>query len=196
MTDLNTLEKFGYRPLYHRANSTPIPESELGVVEPNRLPVDYAYFLNIYPSTGVFDRRVAFKCVECSPWASEGIETLEVLYGRCELPSNDLVSIRQDFLDQLPSRYLIIGEITGNAFVVLDTDAGTNGTVYVWDREAVPREGEGLYRVSDSFGGFLALLIDGEEPPSEQVPTLRSMNLSSDFRARAAEILAKKKKAE
>ena len=43
------------------------------------IPDDYKKFNSELPFTGVFDKCAIFKGVESSPWADDGIETLEVL---------------------------------------------------------------------------------------------------------------------
>jgi SMI1-KNR4 cell-wall len=158
------------------------------------LPDDYREFLLHCPLTGVFDRQIVFSGKEKSPWAADGLEVLETLYGKCSIPQNDLLKVHDQFVDQLPLNFLAIGEVTGANLVCLSLRKDSFGKVYVWDHEHSASEPAGLYLAADSFTEFVNSLreLSNINPPIRPTQLVK-MHLSDSLKVRINELTTHKK---
>src|ERR1700736_5110579 len=98
---VSTLAALGYRPL-NGGDGASQYHVELSKQIGFALPDDYREFLSAFPSTGRFDRQVAFSGIEKSPWSSAGLEILEVLYNQSADRRNDILAARRQYADQMP----------------------------------------------------------------------------------------------
>lgn len=187
------LNALGLRPLkadvHTLHNNYAAQLEEKGLLVPN----DYQTFLLDYPLTGVFDNQIVFSGKDTSPWATNGLEVLEVLYGKCSDTQNDLLKVRDQLSDQLPSDFLPIGQVTGANFVCLCLRKESLGEVYVWDHEHENNARQGLYFVTSSFSEFVNLLHEAKVNLSTPPSKLIKMEISDSMKARVNELLATKK---
>lgn len=179
------LENFGYRPLRGDSIDAPVGFVDLLERQVGSLPGDYKEFLRAYPWTGIFDDQIGFEGSEKSPWASGGVEILECLYGRCPDKGNDLMVIREQLSQQLPSNLLAIGEVTGANFVCIYLDEREFGGICLWDHEHEENERNGIYKVAPSFSGFIELLRKIEQPVATQAKIVK-VEISDLLKARVA----------
>lgn len=141
----------------------------------------------------MFDRSVGFSGLEPSPWAADGSEYLEVLYGYSSDKRHDLLGVRDQFSgDQLPLHLLAIGQVTGANLVCLDLRATTLGRIYLWGHEHLDDDRAGLYLVTESFTKFVDSLVAKEIAQPENGPKMVKAELSQTLRMRAAELIKKK----
>jgi SMI1-KNR4 cell-wall len=163
--------------------------AEKGFLVPN----DYQTFLLDHPLTGVFDNQIVFSGKDTSPWATNGLEVLEVLYGQCSDTQNDLLKVCDQLSNQLPLDFLPIGQVTGANFVCLCLRKESFGEVYVWDHEHDNDVRQGLYFVTSSFSEFVNLLHEAKVKPSMQASKLIKMEISDSMKKRVNELITKKK---
>lgn len=187
------LALFGYRSLKSEDDATNVDAKSLLEHVGFDIPEDYQEFLGLFPKTGVFDKRTIFSGIQASPWASNGVEVLEVLYGYCSSKSNDLIKVREQYRVQVPAHFLVVGQVTGANLICLDMRQASFGRVYVWDHEHLGGEEDGFYLAATSFIAFIESLRLGDEQPSASGAKLVKMELSDSLRARAAEILKNRK---
>lgn len=187
------LALLGYRPLRGEDDATNVDAKSLLEHVGFDVPEDYREFLCAFPRAGVFDKRTVFSGIQASPWASDGSEVLEVLYGYCSNKSNDLIKVRERYRVQLPAHFLAIGQVTGANLICLDMRRVSFGRIYVWDHEHLGGDEEGFYLAAESFIAFIESLRFGDEQPSARGAKLIKMELSDALRARAAEILKNRK---
>lgn len=130
------------------------------------LPDDYAAFLAEFPEAGVFDREVGFRGLKPTPWEGrDGVAILEMLYGRCDrYKSRDVISVRDQYLDEFGASYLAIGEVTGANQVCLCCAGKNKGRIYVWDHEHFGRPAGAFYPAFDDFTSFIDGLFEYEAP--------------------------------
>lgn len=188
------LETLGYRLFKASDAAASVNADALLAQLPLNFPEDYRNFLTAFPRTGVFDEKVVFSGIQASPWASNGLEVLEVLYGYCSSKNNDIAKVREQYLSQVPAHFLAIGQVTGANLVCLDLRQASFGRVYVWDHEHLGGSDEGFYLAAPSFSAFFESLKVAEEQPATGGPKLVKMQLSDTLRARAAEILKNREK--
>ena len=190
--DSSKLAQLGYRKLKddHAATSSNalplIARSEL------EIPQDYQEFLAIFPLTGIFDKTVVFSGIEASPWAANGNEVLEVIYGYCTDRNNDLMTVREQYLAQLPIYFLVIGQVTGANLICLDLRPTSFGNVYLWDHEHFGGDLDGFYLVANSFASFVESLRLEDDRLSANGPKLVKMDLSDSLKMRIADMLKSK----
>jgi hypothetical protein len=144
-----------------------LPGSELkrlGIV----LPDDYSAFLAEFPETGMFDRQVGFRGREPTPWNRRtGVAVLETLYGRCDIGSFDIISVRHQYLEDFGPSYLAIGEVRGVNKVCLSCAGRDRGQIYVWDHEHFGDPRDAFYPAFDSFSDLINGLFEYEDPPTK-----------------------------
>ncbi|MGV2288359.1 SMI1/KNR4 family protein [Trinickia sp. YCB016] len=187
------LQGLEYRPLVNDGNEIDADYLDaLGKVGCN-LPADYKDFFKRYPLTGVFDKKIGFAGKEKSPWASDGVEVLECLYGQCSIASSDLMAVRAQLLEQLPVNMLAIGQVTGANFVCINLSEELFGAIYLWDREYLEDARHGLYAIAVSFSEFIDLLRELKEEPVAAQPKFVKAELSETLKARVAELLKNKR---
>jgi hypothetical protein len=188
---LNTL---GFRPMRpdidvsHNNNYSNLL-AEKGV----HVPGDYKTFLLDHPSTGVFDSQVVFSAEDKSSWATNGLEVLEVLYGKCSDTQNDLLKVRDQFFDQLPPDFLPIGQVTGANLVCLCLRKESFGKIYIWDHEHENDARQGLYFVTSSFSEFVNLLHEAKMNPSMPTSTPIKMEISDSMKKHVNDLITGKK---
>ncbi len=168
----------------------------LSLIEHSQLkvPHDYQEFLSNFPLTGIFNKKVVFSGIETSPWAANGQEVLEVLYGCCTNKSNDLMKVREQYLAQVPAHFLVIGQVTGANLICLDMNPVSLGYVYLWDHEHLGDDLDGFYLVAKSFVGFVESLQLGDDRLAEGSPRLVKMDLSDALKARIVDMKSKQEK--
>jgi len=161
MTEVaSKLKSLGYRPQNEGA-AISVDRLELEQQVGYSLPDDYWEFLATFPLTGGFDQEIAFSGIEKSPWASEGLEFLDTLYGQCPDPMNELLPLRRLYaqVHQMPLHLLVIGMVMGSNLVCLDLRKESYGRVFVWDHEHDTEDPRaGLYLAAASFVEFVAQL--------------------------------------
>ena len=137
--------------------------SRLGV----DLPEDYASFLAEFPETGMFDRQVGFRGRNPTPWEGrDGVASLETLYGRCDIDTLDIISIRSSYLEEFGPRLLVIGQVTGANEVCMSCDGEDKGRIYVWDHEHYGDPADAFYPAFDHFSDLINGLFEYEAPPN------------------------------
>jgi len=151
------------------------------------VPEEYIEFLKDFPRTGVFDKNVFFAGIEPSPWASDGVEQLEVLYGSCGQASNDISSVRKQYLDQIPENLLAIGQVAGDNMVCIDLSGSSFGKIYVWDHEHRGGADHGLYLAANSFAAFVHSLYVGDYEPGDA--KVISSTYSDEFKEMAENLI-------
>ena len=88
------LTELGYKPLL-KEDHPPVDHVAYPDKIGQHMPGDYREFLEAFPLTGSFNRVVVFAGIEKSPWASGGLERLELLYAGCSNPLHDLLTINE-----------------------------------------------------------------------------------------------------
>lgn len=187
------LRTLGYRPLKRGDSDAGSKFTESLEHEGRRLPEDYKKFLREFPLTGVFDDQIGFNGSEKSPWASNGVEVLECLYAQCSDKRNDLVAVRDQLSNELPTNMLAIGQVTGANFVCICLDQAAFGTIYVWDHEHMNDVRKGIYMIAPSFSKFVELLKKIEGRPIEKQTRLVGVDLSETLKARVEQLKNKRK---
>lgn len=186
------LAELGYRPLKDEGgmagyDAVP-PAGDIGL----KVPEDYLEFLSAFPLTGVFDKRVIFSGIQASPWAANGKEVLEVLYGHCSDKNNDLTKVREQYMAQLPAYFLVVGQVTGANLICLDMRSASFGHVYIWDHEHLGDDQMGFYLAAKSFDAFFkSLRLEDDDLPGGG-PKLVKMDLSASLKARVEGLLKNK----
>lgn len=187
------LNALGLRPLkadvHTLHNNYAAQLAEKGLLVPN----DYQTFLLNYPLTSVFNNQIVFSGKDTSPWAANGLEVLEVLYGECSDTQNDLLKVRDQLSAELPPDFLPIGQVTGANFVCLCLRKESFGEVYIWDHEHDNDARQGLYFVTPSFSEFVNLLHEAKANPSMQASKLIKTEISDSMKKRANELITSKK---
>lgn len=187
------MAKLGYRPLGKVDNASRDIVDTLAK-EGLNLPVDYAAFLRTFPLSGVFQNEIVFQCDKPSPWADSGFDSLNALFAHHTSTSNDLLKVRETFLEELPTYFLIIGEVEGSSPLCLDTRKQSLGDIYIWNRESQDISAPALFLVCHGFSEFLQRLQIAADSSLAASPKLIEFSLSDELRAKAAELLAKRAK--
>lgn len=156
------------------------------------LPDDYKRFVSRFSVTSVFDKEICFFCKESSPSSEEGKELLEVLFADCDDENNDLLKLRETYLEELPSNLFIIAEVTGGNLLCLELSDNLNA-VKLWDKSSAGSVNDNLYLVADSFSDFILMLTEDVEDSKNNKPQLQSVLLSNDLKTKATEFLKKQK---
>jgi hypothetical protein len=140
------LESLGYQ-----IGPSPIHVVDDGLVK--LLPSDYARFLGLFPSTGLFDADVCAEGLEKSPGALDGLYPISMLYGCSDRKSDDLASVR--VLDgDTPKHFLEIGrDLFGNRFL-LDLRPETSGRIYFHYHDEHLQSG--MYLIANNFSDFIS----------------------------------------
>lgn len=157
------------------------------------LPEDYLSFNERFPLTSVFEKEVCFVPKEAPPGTRDGIDTLDVLFADCDLPTNNFCHLRQTYLDELPDNLFVIGKVMGGGLVCLDKDSDV-GAVKLWDNLSPGELADNLYVIADSFSQFVMSLDASEvfQRESSPSPKILSSSISSDLDNRMQELLRKK----
>ena|SRR5690348_3534175 len=95
-----------------------------------RLPDDYRDFLKRYGAS-LFNEDFGFRPKEPSPWASGGIETIDIFYGMSARSASDLLQVNVRLRNVIGDRSIAIGHDPGSNLVLLDD----SGAVFFFDRE-------------------------------------------------------------
>jgi SMI1/KNR4 family protein SUKH-1 len=186
---VSKLTSLGYTPRNGgapKADGLQNPADRVGFL----LPRDYREFLTAFPVTGRFDRQIVFSGIEKSPWAADGLEMLEAMYAQCSDPLDDLLEVRKQYGDQIPSHFLAIGLLIGANQLCLDLRTESLGKIYVWDHEHFDDARKGFYLAAPSFTAFVDLLHEDQRKAREEGPKLVKMELSDSLKA----LLAQRKK--
>lgn len=188
----NKFDELGYRPLKETLGAPSY--NALSFIERARfkVPADYQEFLGVFPLSGVFDKNVIFSCIQSSPWASNGNEALEVIYGCCPDTNNDLMKVREQYLAQLPEHFFVIGQVTGSNLICLDMRSVSFGYVYLWDHEHLGDNQHGFYLIAKSFTAFVEALRLVDDRLPENGPKLLKMDLTEFLKGKIAEVLKNK----
>ncbi|MCL9783418.1 SMI1/KNR4 family protein [Vibrio sp. S4M6] len=165
MSSLNKLENLG---IFHRnINRSNQKHQTLTRLQGLPLPKAYAEFLARYPDTCFFDKEIGFVGEEHTPFSSSGLEHLDVLYSSSDDTYSDIIDVRALYLDEIPSYYLVIGEVTGGNLICLNLKTGE---VTIWDKTVPDLFSNSIFKVADSFSEFLELLkevVEGDELESK-----------------------------
>jgi SMI1-KNR4 cell-wall len=176
------LTKFELEPL---AKPVRDPEKEIAAFERARgveLPADYRAFLLEQPMPVAFGVKCVYRPSEPSPWADEGLQTVEVLYGLGK-GEHSIVTQWRRYSDQIDAKALPIALAPGGNQVCLIAEGPKRGKVYFWDHEGpVEPDDEDLanmYLVAKSFPRFLEALTVAE--PTEPDDDLGIVEMKLDF---------------
>lgn len=109
------------------------------------LPKTYRDFLNEIGAS-IFVKEVVFRPMVASPWAIEGAESVDLLYGRSALSHADIQKVNSRLLNVIPQQTLAIGHDSGSNLILLAAD----GSVHFFDRET-----GSLFLCASTFEEFL-----------------------------------------
>jgi hypothetical protein len=123
-----------------------------------QLPGEYREFLKRYGNTA-FEEYIRYPFIdkECS-WANNGYGGMSVFYGLDGI--YDLEKEFANHIGRIPSDMLPIAEDGGGNLVCLAFTGPDRGSVFFWDRDAEPEDGEqdlrtNVYLIARSFDDFL-----------------------------------------
>jgi hypothetical protein len=194
MSDLaGRLSEFEYGPLHDEACPSALDWPRLLTLGAYRLPDDYRQFLEAFPQTGFFDKEVILKTTEATPWSDDGFERLELLYGWCSIPSQELAAVRESYITELPSRYLVIGEVAGSKHLCIDLSGHAGSTILLWDPSSRFDGTMDLYAAAPSFTAMIAALQDEHADVLAASARVVSMEVSDDFMAELAALKEKER---
>ena len=103
---------------------------ELETVAGFGLPDRYKEFLARYGAS-LFHEDVVFLPIVLSPWAVDGMESLDVFYGASETPQFDVRRVNTRLRGVLPPGTIAIAHDSGSNLVVLDS----HGEIHFMDRD-------------------------------------------------------------
>lgn len=140
-----------FRPIGNKCNSDALAEFE--TQRSIKLPADYRQFLIEY-NGGVPSKRGLF-LKGCGTSV-----TLDVLYGIHEEPGLDMRFSTEEWKDEMPEGFIVIGGDPGGAMFILGTSSEPG--IYYWDHQhALPGSSEELgntFYLSETFTELLELV--------------------------------------
>ncbi|MCL9783417.1 SMI1/KNR4 family protein [Vibrio sp. S4M6] len=154
-------------------------------IEDLALPDDYLSYLKTYPRTSWFKKEIKFVGEQHSPTSGNGEEILELLFASNNGSSYDIIELRECYAEQVPSNYLIIGEVTGGNFICMKLGEITE--IAVWDKTIPDSFSNSLFKVSGSFTEFIDVLVEVNNQGCEEQDNrkLISFNTSPELDALA-----------
>jgi hypothetical protein len=106
---------------------------------------EYKHFLRSYGAS-LFTEDVGFEPVQASPWTSEGLNTLDVLYGISTDIGFDISHVNERLKGDIPADSIAVGHDPGSNLLLLNRQ----GEVLFFDKET----GQ-VYLCAHSFSAFL-----------------------------------------
>jgi len=95
-----------------------------------RLPDDYKLFIQTY-GAAQFGEYCGYRPLQPSPWAANGVQTVDIFYGMSQNAGFDLRRVNMRLADLIVGNRIAIGHDAGSNLLLLDKD----GEVYFFDHE-------------------------------------------------------------